>query len=261
MLDNPFLLAFHFLPQIRINRLLKIFEKMEKFDLKAEDIFSMDKSDFYEFFNFAGVYKEVIYSSKRDAFKKAVSFLNFAKNRGIKIYTYFDRENLLLKKFEGYFGFRFPFLYVMGDEGLISKRKFSFVCSRNVEEGDRDFLRKFEEVIKFEEGILVSSLYRWAYRVITEKYLDLGKECVIVLDRGIRWVFKSWLADYDSGRYLVLSIFSPEDMGTGYGMYMRDRIVFSLSDIVYVYRVREGGIMEGEVRLYIGKGGEVRWVG
>lgn len=162
-----------------------------------------------------------------------------------------------------------PILYAHGNLGLLRERKFAVVSSSTISGHSIEVTREFAGTLSDEGLVLVTSHNTHPYQVAGLAARSRNASVILVLDRGILSAFPNglgfepsvqariWNLRFDPKRDLVLSQFRLYDTWIGANGRERDRMVFSLSDVVVAVEVRANGVMEKECIRAYDKGREV----
>lgn len=162
-----------------------------------------------------------------------------------------------------------PILYSYGNMSLLRERKFAIVSSNDLSSRGTDVTRELAGMIADEGLVAVTSHNTHAYQVVGLAVKSRHAPVIMVLDRGILSAFpqglkwepvaqaRIWNARFDPEQDLVLSPFRLYDRWIGANGRERDRLVFSLADVVIGVEVRPGGVMESECLRAHRKGREV----
>lgn len=162
-----------------------------------------------------------------------------------------------------------PIIYAHGNMGLLRDRKFAVVSSSGVSGEGLDTIRECAGLLADEGLAAVTSHNTQAYQVVGLAAKSRNAPVALVLDRGILTTFpqglgwepvaqaRIWNLRFDPVRDVVISRFRLYDHWIGANARERDRMVFSLSNVVVAVEVRPGGVMESECTKAHKRGREV----
>ncbi|MDH7480938.1 MAG: DNA-processing protein DprA [Armatimonadota bacterium] len=204
--------------------------------------------------------KEQLLNSSRDLLK-AVQKL------GIHVVTVVDSDYPpCIREYEAHPP---PILYIYGNMSLLRERKFAVISSNDISGRSIEITREISSLLSEEGLTAVTSHNTHSYQIVGIAAKSRNAPLVLVLDRGILSAFpqglgwepvaqaRIWDLRFDPQRDVVISKFRVYDPWIGANGRERDRMVFSMADIVVAVEVRAGGVMEAECLRAFKHGREV----
>ena len=186
---------------------------------------------------------------------------------GIRVITLLDSDypSMLLE----YQSSPPPVIYAYGNLSLLRERKFAVVSSSNTGGKGIEVIRELAGTLSDEGMAAVTSHNTRPYQIVGLSAKSRNAPVILVLDRGILSAFpqglgyepnaqaRIWDMHFDPSKDLALSMFRLYDPWIGANGHERDRLVFSLADVVIGVDIRPGGVMESECLHAHRKGREV----
>ncbi|MDI6827300.1 MAG: DNA-processing protein DprA [Armatimonadota bacterium] len=204
---------------------------------------------------------------KDQLLKSSADTLKVIQKLGIHVVTILDADYpLCIREYEAQPP---PILYTYGNMGLLRERKFAVVSSSTIGSRSTEVIREIASLLSDEGLTAVTSHNTHPYQVVGLAAKSRNAPIVLILDRGILSAFpqglgwepvaqaRIWNLRFDPERDVVLSKFRIYDPWIGSNGKERDRMVFSLANVVVAIEIRLGGVMEAECLRALKHGREV----
>lgn len=241
------LLLLHNLPRIRWKKLSKTLEALYEKKVSPWEFFENEK-ELTKYWESNGLILE-----------KVNHYSKILTEKGIKLLDLLDPNYPEeLKNFPFREGPP-PLLYLKGNTGNFKiPKKVAIISSREVSPiGEKIYREVLEKLPKTKEIAIVSSPYRHTYRMVTDYFLSLKENPLILVScRGLLQTKRKIMENHWEG-LLILSPFALEDVGTPSSIQRRDKVIISLSSTIIAIEVREGGNMFEFLKIALKTGKKV----
>lgn len=206
-------------------------------------------------------------SQKNELISKSKEIADSAEKMGIRVITILDPD--YPPSLRDYYPAPPPIIYTYGNLSLFRERKFAVIGSSSANVQSLEVIREITGSLTTEGLSVVTSHNTNPYQAVGLAARSKGGSVALVLDRGILSAFPNglgyepiaqsriWDLHFDPEKDLVVSPFRLYDRWIGANGRERDRMVFSLADVIVAVDIRSGGVMEKECSHAHEKGREV----